>query len=772
MDGRPHGWPWFRNHADLDSYELLVRPVWIFDVDRHEMWWGNGAALGFWNAESQEAFQARDFSTDSSNVRDRLRQIVSNKASGARVQESWTLYPSGQPTTIIANIAPVWIADGRRAIMLEVSYPLDLGQDPEALRLLEAAKNTPLMISTYALGGNLLAQNTAAAQCYGAEQSGLVGQGSLLKARIGDVEVAGILLTAAREDREHQRDIVVNTLLGTRWHRVTAKRGRDPITGQVVLVLSEEDISDHVQLKTSLAEAKERLEERVAERTKSLTAANRSLEAEVEERKRTAAALELRDIWLTTILENAPLEVVLRDRGGKELLASNRRWTLVSQDVENRKTLNSDMTRVLEVGEPIQREISAKTTSGPKTLIVARFPLTDPLGETHGTCSITTDITEQRQYQVGLARAQKMEAVGRLTGGIAHDFNNLLAVIQGNAELLAEEGGHDQSLIQPILHASGRGAELTHSLLAFARKQALRPEVVDLVVLVERTVELLSRTLGPSIRIVRKTSGDQVCALADPGQIELALLNLALNARDAMPGEGTLTIDCRTAPSTASKIEGKPKPLALLEVTDTGCGMSPETRRRAFEPFYTTKDTGQGSGLGLAMVYGFAKQSGGKVTCLSREGEGTVMSLYLPLVSEEAEEERKPKATPLATGQGETVLLLEDDEDLRQLTSRTLIDLGYRVLSASQAAEARAVLSESESIDLLLTDVLLPGGVSGLAFAKEAIGGHPDLKVVVMSGNIVDQSDLGSVTPLLRKPFRRRELAETLRHCLDQPITT
>ncbi|MEQ8653939.1 MAG: ATP-binding protein [Kiloniellales bacterium] len=739
--------------------------MWIFDVDRHAMWWGNVSALTFWNADGLAAFQAKDFSGDSQIVRDRLQQIVTSGAKGARFQESWTLYPAGQPTTILADIAPIYIAEGRRAILVEASYPLDFAQDPEALRLLEAAKNSPLMISTYSLSGALLAQNTAAAICYGATRLDFADDASVLKRRIAEPALSHALLQAAREDQEVQREFSVETQAGRRWHRVTARRGRDPITGQAVLILSEEDIDDLITSRSRLAEAKERLEERVVERTQALTAANRSLKEEIAERERAQGELTLRNAWLTTILDNTPVEIVLRDRDGVELAASKRRWLLHEAGVDSDADVETDDQRVLETGAPLQREIVGRTQEGQKNLVVARFPLRDYGGQTLGTCSITTDITEQKAFQSRLASGQKMEAVGRLTGGIAHDFNNLLAVIQGNAELLAEEIGGGRALIQPILHASARGAELIHSLLAFARKQTLRPEAVDLGSLVDRTIDLLSRTLGPGITIQREISATTVCALADPGQVELALLNLALNARDAMAGEGTLTITCKKAPLGSG---GQGKAFVLLSVADDGCGMSPEARQHAFEPFYTTKETGKGSGLGLAMVYGFSKQSGGWVTCRSTEGEGTTITLFLPAAAEEGCSRAKPATAPLPHAKGETILLLEDDEDLLHLTGRTLRKLGYKVLTASRVAEARALLSDEKGVDLLLSDLLLPGGEGGIDFAKEARQLRPGISVILMSGNLFDHGDLGSGTPFLRKPFQRRDLAETLRRTLDQ----
>ncbi len=267
-----------------------------------------------------------------------------------------------------------------------------------------------------------------------------------------------------------------------------------------------------------------------------------------------------------------------------------------------------------------------------------------------GTCSITTDISEQKQTLIRLAQAQKMEAVGRLTGGVAHDFNNLLAIIQGNAELLSERAENDPSLTQPILHASTRGAELTHSLLAFARQQTLKLRSIDLIALVERMIDLLSRTLGPDIRIERKMESGPVRALADPGQVEMALLNLALNARDAIGTDGTLRIACRCVPKPPAATKVGAGPYVMPEVADDGHGMSSETRMHAFEPFFTIKKFGKCSGLGLAMVYGFAKQSGGPHLCQSLVGVGTIMSLFLAGSGPRHRPEEGTRCRPSAAG--------------------------------------------------------------------------------------------------------------------------
>ena len=381
------------------------------------------------------------------------------------------------------------------------------------------------------------------------------------------------------------------------------------------------------------------------------------------------------------------------------------------------------------------------------------------------------DITEAKIAETRLRQAQKMEAVGQLTGGIAHDFNNLLSVIQGNAELLCDEPGVDASLAVPILRASERGAELTQRLLAFSRQQPLRPQTIDMTKLVVSSRSLLERTLGEAIEIQTQLVQELWPARVDSGQLENAILNLALNARDAMPQGGNLTIECSNVKtgdfddfSSSAALEGD---FLKLEVADTGSGMSEAVRARACDPFFTTKEVGEGSGLGLSMVYGFARQSGGGLEIQSELGKGTRVILYLPRAAREEVSGREGETSSFPHGRGETVLVLEDDFDVRGLTVRTLRDLGYRVLEAWDARSARNALAHNEPVDLVLSDVVLPGGTSGPDFCREAGVLHPGMKFLFMSGYPAKAGGsipiLAGDIELLRKPFGRGELARALR---------
>ncbi|BAQ47628.1 MULTISPECIES: CHASE3 domain-containing protein [Methylobacterium] len=389
-----------------------------------------------------------------------------------------------------------------------------------------------------------------------------------------------------------------------------------------------------------------------------------------------------------------------------------------------------------------------------------------------------SDMTKRAQAEGVLREAQKMQAIGQLTGGIAHDFNNLLQVILGNLEFVRAKLDGDPKLQQRIERASWaaqRGATLTGQLLAFARKQPLAPAAIDLSATMPDLVPLLRRTLGEHIEVRYVETAGLWPAMADPAQLESAVLNLALNARDAMPGGGRLTIelgnvvlDAAYARNHAEVTSGD---YTMVAVSDTGHGMTPEVVKRVFEPFFTTKPDGKGTGLGLAMVFGFVKQSGGHVKVYSEPGEGTAVKLYLPrAIGAAAAVQRAAAPVDLPRGSG-TVLVVEDEAAVREIACAILADLGYRVLEAADGEEALRVFgANAASVDLLLTDVVLPGTVRGREVAERVRSVRPDVRVLFMSGytenSIVHHGRLDDGVHLIGKPFKREQLARKVAEVL------
>ncbi len=379
---------------------------------------------------------------------------------------------------------------------------------------------------------------------------------------------------------------------------------------------------------------------------------------------------------------------------------------------------------------------------------------------------------EHRKIEAALQQAQRMEALGQLTGGVAHDFNNLLTVVLGQAENIIRAAADNPRIVRMATltqRAAERGAQLTSQLLAFARNQRLRPESVPVRRLIANVADLARRAVGEAIDVKSGAETGLWPSRIDPAQFESALLNLAINARDAMPEGGRLTIGARNmivSDAEARRLDLAAGDYVVVSVTDTGCGMSPEVQSRCFEPFFTTKEVGKGTGLGLAQIYGFAKQSGGTATIVSAIGRGATVSLYLPRAAAAATEpEPNAVGTEAVDGQGKTILVVEDQPDVREIIEASLNGRGYRILTAADGVAASRVLESNEPVDLLLTDIVMPNGVSGIELARNARMLRQDMKIVLVSGfardmqpGLPDQDEF----VFLEKPFRQTELATTI----------
>lgn len=398
-------------------------------------------------------------------------------------------------------------------------------------------------------------------------------------------------------------------------------------------------------------------------------------------------------------------------------------------------------------------------------------------GEVQKLVIVNRDITERKQLEQQLVLSQKLDAIGRLSGGVAHDFNNILGVIIGYSEALQERFGPDdpcREAVDEIRKAGQRAASLTQQLLAFSRKQVLEPQILDLNAVVTDVEKMLRRLIGEDVEL-KITAGPELGKVkADRGQIEQVMLNLAVNARDAMPRGGELKIETANAELTERDAKSYryvvPGQYIKLQISDTGCGMDEELQSHIFEPFFTTKEKGKGTGLGLATVYGVIKQSGGYIWVESQPGKGARFNIYLRRVESVQEEVRETKDSVKRAQGPRTILLVEDEASLRKLTRSTLEEVGYTILEAKDAFEAVKIASQTNSvIDLLLTDVVMPGK-SGTELARDLAPRRPAMKVLFMSGYtdgaIAAHGVLESGTSILRKPFTRRQLARSIEDVL------
>ena len=405
-------------------------------------------------------------------------------------------------------------------------------------------------------------------------------------------------------------------------------------------------------------------------------------------------------------------------------------------------------------------------------------PIKAPDGKITHYLSIKEDITEYKLIEAQLRQAQKMEVVGQLTGGVAHDFNNLLGVMMGNSERLEDEIGENENArhqLKAIQQAVDRAASLTNRLLAFSRQQTLSPRPTAVNGLVLGLEDMLQRTLGETIELQAVLGSGTCDAMIDPHQFENALINLAVNARDAMPQGGKLTIETATVTLDEAYAEQHqevtPGDYVMVAVNDTGTGMPPEVLEKVFEPFFTTKDVGEGSGLGLSMVYGFVKQSNGHVTIFGEVGHGTTVKLYMPRSREAVTRKDADKDTPEFAPGSERILVVEDDESVREIPATILRDHGYEVVEAADARQAVRHLKDGPPFDLLFTDIVLPGGMNGVEIAEQAIRIQPGIRVLYTTGyaenSVVHHGRLDPANTLVNKPYRRAELLEKVRAMLD-----
>lgn len=559
----------------------------------------------------------------------------------------------------------------------------------------------------------------------------------------------------------------------------TVKANRDLQKSQSELAVAKARVQDYAK----------HLEDQIRDRTAKLVEANKAFEDEIIMRKDTERELlEIRS-FLDKVIEQLPVMLFVKDAATRQFVHVNKAGEqfagaapdgLVGKSFADIFPAKQN-DRLLELEEEslatgavvtLEEEIIDTPLNGKRLFRIKSSPVLDENGDPRYLLGFFEDITSHKEMEERLYQSQKMEAIGNLTGGLAHDFNNLLGVIIGNLDLLTE-GNDDPAeaheLVKDALDAALRGADLTRRLLAFARRQPLRPEKADVNELVSSITKLLRRTLGEDIEIVLKLADGVWPVVVDSAQLESAITNLANNARDAMPKGGRLCFQTGNAVLDRDYADRftdvVPGDYVCITVSDTGEGIAADVLERIFEPFFTTKEQGKGTGLGLSMVFGFIKQSGGHINVYSEVGVGTVFRIYLPKATVQGEAREASEVQEARPGSGQRVLLVEDNPTLRKSVTRQLQSLGYEVLEADTGPSALEKLNSEISIDLMFSDVVMPGGLNGVELARMAAERRPGLKVLLTSG-FPDPASRG-IAPLdgirlLSKPYRKQELARAI----------
>ena len=554
-----------------------------------------------------------------------------------------------------------------------------------------------------------------------------------------------------------------------------------PVPGHGFVTLYSDITEEHrqqrlIQDQTSLLEA------RVHERTQALSEINQALRQTLAEKDAMARSLHQSEARMRLITDSIPALIAYFDseRNYHYVNRGYQDWfgldTSQPQRISAKQFLGSETYAQIKpnigralAGTPVTFEYEVKAVDGStKSVRTTLIPELQASGAVVGCFELTFDIGEERRSRKLLAQAQKMEAVGQLTGGLAHDFNNILAVILGNLTALSEQESMQplfDEYLAPAMDAARRGSELINGLLRFSRKQPIEPQDVDVNAQLLQVERLVARTMPSSLQLQVQTDRAPLMVRMNPNQFQNALLNLLLNARDASNSQGRIEVDCEAqqlGPAEALQWHVPAGSYVRVRVRDFGCGMDETTRSRAFEPFFTTKPLGQGSGLGLSMVYGFVRQTAGAIDIDSAPGQGTCFSMLLPALAVAAPRAASADslAPPPPPSQG-LCLLVEDDAGVRQLVRRHLLELGYAVIEAENGMEARDMLQRIPDIVVLVSDIVMPGEIDGREVARLALARADIPKIVLMSGYAPETSTPLPV-PLLAKPFTKAELAAAL----------
>ncbi|EDM77556.1 multi-sensor hybrid histidine kinase [Plesiocystis pacifica SIR-1] len=759
----------------LASFSLSPVPTWISNTQPpFNILWTNEPGLELWDASDVQELRERDFNITESTVA-QLRDWCEQLQSGARpyFEMDWTLYPKGVPRRVRIFLSGFDGAPhGLGFLLLQQAFPLPEPVDPAILRGAESVRHINVGVASLSLTGEVLSRNRALLQAFGEAP---------LREWFEEPGAVEAILAVGEHRRTHRAQLSSRLSRQLRTYALEALWTIDPVTGKHAILVhlldetarlgAERDARQKGELITDLERALETVEAQ-KQRWRALIDSAPDLVMILDRQHRVRAcnrpalleaAAKALGVDPSAGPEDAPPPIPV-----EELFA-----------VESRQNLAMAIAVTLETGQMSECEAIMPAFPGLGRAARARTHVLrfgaiahasedarPPAASHDHVIMMSSDITERRDLEQQLLHSQKIQAIGTLAGGVAHDFNNLLTIITGSTELARldlEDGLDVGPSLDEIEAAAARASRLTRQLLAFGRKQVLQPVAVELNALVRELAQLLTRVLGEHIHLQLALSEHPCWLLADPGQLEQVVMNLAINARDAMPGGGTLTL-------TTSWTD-PPEFEVLLEVADTGTGMTPEVAARIFDPFFTTK--AMGTGLGLATLHGIVTQSGGSVQVQTAPGEGSRFLVRLPrLLDPEAEAQGHLASAGEATvpGGDERVLLVEDEDAVRRTLTRTLGQLGYRVVAAADPEEAAQRAAALERLDLLVSDVVLAQG-TGPMVRDAVLAIHPRAKVLFITGytddaRVREGAEAGH-EHLLQKPFTREQLAYKLRAVLE-----
>ena len=726
------------------GFECSPIATWVSSLEPLRIIWANAPALALWEAESLADLRARDNSNTSETSRRQARVWMDAfRAKSLDVVETeWTVYPHGQPKRLRIYISPIELDDGELAL-LQQAFPLLPGSiDPEILRGAEAIRHTSVAVATLSSSGEVLSRNPAMTEAF--------GLATPPASWFEDPRIVADILAVARHGQVHRAEVHAQVAGQLRNYALEARKTQDPVSGEDAILL-------HLLDETARLGA-ERDAERKGQLVAELTDALARLDAQQQR-------------W-RALVESAPDHVLVVDREHRIEFA-NRALPSAEHDAgalvgrrfeqlfapDEHPRISDALARALAQRSPQSFEASIDTPGEPRRHHVR----IGPIGASEQLIVISHDVTEHRALEQQLQQSQKMQAIGALAGGIAHDFNNLLTIIIGACELIElTPEGDTLSLVAEIRSASERAATLTRQLLTFSRKQLVQPKPLELGAVVRDMTELLARVLGEDVTLHIELDERPCWLVADRGQLEQVLMNLAVNARDAMPAGGSLTLATRWHEHDER---------VVLEVRDTGPGISPELQARVFEPFFTTKPLGKGTGLGLSIVHGIVEQNRGRIELTSTVGRGARFCLSFPRSSPPAfTPAPAPTPTPQPKRERELILLLEDQLAVRNMIAQQLERHGYRLLLAGTADEAIAHARAQAHIDVLLSDIVLPDK-SGPWVRDAIVAVQPEIKVLFMTGYTDDAVLHRGVHEgrehLLQKPFTGEQLLAKLRELLD-----